>query len=252
MSLTGHHTSHRLCCVFFSAREPELVLLDVQSVAAGQEGWLAFDVTTASNHWLLQPRSNLGIRLYVETEEGRCSAQWHDTSSEHQSSSSNTVWPQPLPPPPPLQTALCLQAGSGWWADGALAPNSPSWWPSSGRTRSRVALRELLSPTHARRSPNTTSQCPAYIVRFRTLSQGLQLWCFIQFLWWTETFWSEKCGHFEEWRFNWINFNLVCSRFCNQVNLLLRCFRISPVGFSFSLKLHQRTKNLNDIVQNSG
>lgn len=51
-------------------REPELVLLDIQSVPAGQEGWLAFDVTTASNHWLLQPRSNLGIRLYVETEDG--------------------------------------------------------------------------------------------------------------------------------------------------------------------------------------
>lgn len=42
----------------------------MQSVPAGQEGWLAFDVTTASNHWLLNPRSNLGIRLYVETEEG--------------------------------------------------------------------------------------------------------------------------------------------------------------------------------------
>lgn len=53
-----------------SCREPELVLLDMQSVAAGQEGWLAFDVTSASNHWLVHPRSNLGIRLYVETEEG--------------------------------------------------------------------------------------------------------------------------------------------------------------------------------------
>lgn len=63
----------QLCCVF-TLREPELVLLDVQSVPAGQEGWLAFDVTTASNHWLLHPRSNLGIRLYVETEEGGCSA----------------------------------------------------------------------------------------------------------------------------------------------------------------------------------
>lgn len=52
------------------SREPELVLLDMQSVPAGQEGWLAFDVTSASNHWLLHPRSNLGIRLYVETEEG--------------------------------------------------------------------------------------------------------------------------------------------------------------------------------------
>ncbi|XP_068602960.1 bone morphogenetic protein 8A [Brachionichthys hirsutus] len=58
-------------------REPELVLLDVQSVPAGQEGWLAFDVTTAANHWLLHPRSNLGIRLYVETEEDRSlSAGW--------------------------------------------------------------------------------------------------------------------------------------------------------------------------------
>ncbi|XP_077599220.1 bone morphogenetic protein 8A [Stigmatopora nigra] len=57
--------------------EPELVLLDMQSVAAGREGWLAFDVTSASNHWLLQPRSNLGIRLYVETEEDRSlSAAW--------------------------------------------------------------------------------------------------------------------------------------------------------------------------------
>lgn len=55
---------------FIFLREPDLVLLDVQSVPAGQEGWLAFDVTTASNHWLLNPRSNLGIRLYVETEEG--------------------------------------------------------------------------------------------------------------------------------------------------------------------------------------
>uniref|UniRef100_A0A3P8T7Q2 Bone morphogenetic protein 8a n=1 Tax=Amphiprion percula TaxID=161767 RepID=A0A3P8T7Q2_AMPPE len=58
-------------------KQPELVLLDMQSVPAGQEGWLAFDVTSASNHWLLHPRSNLGIRLYVETEEDRSlSAGW--------------------------------------------------------------------------------------------------------------------------------------------------------------------------------
>uniref|UniRef100_A0A8C6VVW9 Bone morphogenetic protein 8a n=1 Tax=Nothobranchius furzeri TaxID=105023 RepID=A0A8C6VVW9_NOTFU len=53
-----------------TAQNLELVLLDMQSVPAGQEGWLAFDVTSASNHWLLHPRSNLGIRLYVETEDG--------------------------------------------------------------------------------------------------------------------------------------------------------------------------------------
>lgn len=58
---------------FWSCREG-LVLLDMQSVPAGQEGWLAFDVTSASNHWLLHPRSNLGIRLYVEVEDGEGAA----------------------------------------------------------------------------------------------------------------------------------------------------------------------------------
>ncbi|KAL2080394.1 hypothetical protein ACEWY4_024187 [Coilia grayii] len=65
-------------------REPELVLLDMQSVPAGQEGWLAFDVTSASNRWLLNPRSNLGIRLYVETEEDRSlSAGWVGLVGRH-------------------------------------------------------------------------------------------------------------------------------------------------------------------------
>lgn len=78
----------QLFCVF-PLREPELVLLDMQSVPAGQEGWLAFDVTTASNHWLLHPRSNLGIRLYVETEEGGCSAGLHGTTQPSHSSFKN-------------------------------------------------------------------------------------------------------------------------------------------------------------------
>ncbi|XP_039596290.1 bone morphogenetic protein 8A [Polypterus senegalus] len=50
-------------------RESDLVLLDLQSAQAKEEGWLVFDVTTASNRWLLKPSSNLGLRLYVETEE---------------------------------------------------------------------------------------------------------------------------------------------------------------------------------------
>ncbi len=65
----GHYNGNDIK-IFWFEREPELVLLDMQSVPAGQEGWLAFDVTSASNRWLLHPRSNLGIRLYVETEEG--------------------------------------------------------------------------------------------------------------------------------------------------------------------------------------
>ncbi len=68
-SIAGHYNWSDIKILWFE-REPELVLLDMQSVPAGQEGWLAFDVTSASNRWLLHPRSNLGIRLYVETEEG--------------------------------------------------------------------------------------------------------------------------------------------------------------------------------------
>lgn len=67
--IAGHYNGNDIKILWFE-REPELVLLDMQSVPAGQEGWLAFDVTSASNRWLLHPRSNLGIRLYVETEEG--------------------------------------------------------------------------------------------------------------------------------------------------------------------------------------
>ncbi|XP_041090097.1 bone morphogenetic protein 8A isoform X2 [Polyodon spathula] len=50
-------------------RESDLLLLDLQPVRARDEGWLVFDVTTASNRWLLNPRSNLGLRLYVEADE---------------------------------------------------------------------------------------------------------------------------------------------------------------------------------------
>ncbi|KAG8142950.1 hypothetical protein E2320_000253 [Naja naja] len=51
-------------------REPELMFLDLQEFLAGMDGWLTFDVTAASNHWLLNRKYNLGLRLYVETEDG--------------------------------------------------------------------------------------------------------------------------------------------------------------------------------------
>ncbi|KAM4795887.1 bone morphogenetic protein 8B-like [Rhinophrynus dorsalis] len=52
-------------------REPEITLLDHESILAGDEGWLVFDVTAASNHWLQNSKYNLGLRLYVETDEGQ-------------------------------------------------------------------------------------------------------------------------------------------------------------------------------------
>ncbi|NWW91435.1 BMP8B protein, partial [Rhynochetos jubatus] len=51
-------------------RESDLFLLDVQDLRAGTEGWLVFDVTAASSHWLVDRKYNLGLRLYVETEDG--------------------------------------------------------------------------------------------------------------------------------------------------------------------------------------
>ncbi|XP_025918222.1 bone morphogenetic protein 8A-like [Apteryx rowi] len=51
-------------------RESDLFLLDVQDLRAGAEGWLVFDVTAASNHWFAGRKYNLGLRLYVETDEG--------------------------------------------------------------------------------------------------------------------------------------------------------------------------------------
>lgn len=56
-----------LCC----SRESELLLLDLQDFLAGTEGWLAFDVAAASNHWLLNRKYNLALRLYVETDDGK-------------------------------------------------------------------------------------------------------------------------------------------------------------------------------------
>uniref|UniRef100_A0A674HUW7 TGF-beta family profile domain-containing protein n=1 Tax=Taeniopygia guttata TaxID=59729 RepID=A0A674HUW7_TAEGU len=48
----------------------DLFLLDVQDLRAGTEGWLVFDVTAASNHWSVDQKYNLGLRLYVETDDG--------------------------------------------------------------------------------------------------------------------------------------------------------------------------------------
>uniref|UniRef100_A0A8C4YVT4 TGF-beta family profile domain-containing protein n=1 Tax=Gopherus evgoodei TaxID=1825980 RepID=A0A8C4YVT4_9SAUR len=51
--------------------ESDLFLLDLQELQAGAEGWLVFDVTAASNHWLVNRKHNLGLRLYVETDDGQ-------------------------------------------------------------------------------------------------------------------------------------------------------------------------------------
>uniref|UniRef100_G1STJ6 TGF-beta family profile domain-containing protein n=2 Tax=Oryctolagus cuniculus TaxID=9986 RepID=G1STJ6_RABIT len=53
-----------------SNRESDLFFLDLQTLQAGDEGWLVLDVTAASDRWLLSRHRDLGLRLYVETEDG--------------------------------------------------------------------------------------------------------------------------------------------------------------------------------------
>lgn len=47
-----------------------MFFLDLQTLRSGDEGWLVLDITAASDRWLLNHNKDLGLRLYVETEDG--------------------------------------------------------------------------------------------------------------------------------------------------------------------------------------
>ena len=47
-----------------------MFFLDLQTFRSGDEGWLVLDITAASDRWLLNHKKDLGLRLYVETEDG--------------------------------------------------------------------------------------------------------------------------------------------------------------------------------------
>lgn len=47
-----------------------MFLLDSRVIWAAEEGWLVFDVTATSNHWVLNPGRNLGLQLALESTKG--------------------------------------------------------------------------------------------------------------------------------------------------------------------------------------
>ncbi|XP_010281824.1 PREDICTED: bone morphogenetic protein 7-like, partial [Phaethon lepturus] len=47
-------------------RDSDLFLLDSRTIWAAEEGWLVFDITATSNHWVVNPQHNLGLQLSVE------------------------------------------------------------------------------------------------------------------------------------------------------------------------------------------
>ncbi|XP_056279637.1 bone morphogenetic protein 7b [Pseudoliparis swirei] len=53
-----------------SHRESDLLLLDSRVIWAAEEGWLVFDVTATSNHWVLDPGRNLGLQLTLDSTRG--------------------------------------------------------------------------------------------------------------------------------------------------------------------------------------
>lgn len=46
-------------------------MLDSKKIKASDGGWLVFDITATSNHWVLNPLQNMGLQLSVETLDGK-------------------------------------------------------------------------------------------------------------------------------------------------------------------------------------
>ncbi|XP_030679392.1 bone morphogenetic protein 8B isoform X2 [Nomascus leucogenys] len=133
-----------------SNRESDLFFLDLQTLQAGDEGWLVLDVTAASDCWLLKRHKDLGLRLYVETEDGEMWTGWGWTKDSRlqmwKLSLSRTPWVLSLQAPGPAQAPaerprLCLLQGR--------CPASPS------PIRTPRAVRPLR-----RRQPKKTNELP--------------------------------------------------------------------------------------------
>ncbi|XP_026942721.1 bone morphogenetic protein 7 isoform X3 [Sagmatias obliquidens] len=65
-------------------RESDLFLLDSRTLWASEEGWLVFDVTATSNHWVVNPRHNLGLQLSVETLDENSSSDQRQACKKHE------------------------------------------------------------------------------------------------------------------------------------------------------------------------
>lgn len=68
-SAAGLHLKGNLLSLLWN-RESDLFLLDSRVIWAAEEGWLVFDVTATSNHWVLNPGRNLGLQLALESTKG--------------------------------------------------------------------------------------------------------------------------------------------------------------------------------------
>ncbi|KAM4748987.1 bone morphogenetic protein 7-like [Rhinophrynus dorsalis] len=50
-------------------RDSNLFQLDSQTIWGTEKGWLTFDITATSNHWVVNPQHNLGLQLSIESKD---------------------------------------------------------------------------------------------------------------------------------------------------------------------------------------
>lgn len=68
---TIYETYSDSCTLNLLFRDAETFLLDSKKIRASDGGWLVFDITATSNHWVLNPQQNMGLQLCVETMDGK-------------------------------------------------------------------------------------------------------------------------------------------------------------------------------------
>lgn len=71
MMIFFHTFNFCCCCCVFLPRDADLFLLDTRKTQALDVGWLVFDITVTSNHWVINPQNNLGLQLCAETGDGK-------------------------------------------------------------------------------------------------------------------------------------------------------------------------------------
>lgn len=69
--ITIYKTYSDSCSLNLLFRDAETFLLDSKKIRASDGGWLVFDITATSNHWVLHPQQNMGLQLCVETMDGK-------------------------------------------------------------------------------------------------------------------------------------------------------------------------------------
>uniref|UniRef100_A0A3B3T6D0 Bone morphogenetic protein 5 n=1 Tax=Paramormyrops kingsleyae TaxID=1676925 RepID=A0A3B3T6D0_9TELE len=65
-------------------KDAETFLLDSKKVRASDGGWLVFDITATSNHWVLNPQQNMGLQLVVETMDDQNTSEQKQACKKHE------------------------------------------------------------------------------------------------------------------------------------------------------------------------